>query len=278
MTALEPGADAFRDLWSAIGPDWPRMTEEIRAYAVADPRLSALLPAEPDIERDAESRRLVEAALGAGDWAPYWEDVRTQAAGYAMADIPFSTWSDLISALRLSASRIVEERYDGDAACRVRALRALDRWLDGALGHFGDVFTSTMEEVIQRQQQAIRALSTPVLQVRPQLLIVPVIGVLDRARLDQMEHEVLAAVGGRRARVVVLDVTGVPALEAGMAERLARTVVGVRLMGADVIVSGLSAALAGTLVAEGVDLSGLRSVGDLQSGIEVAEALLGAPH
>ncbi len=131
-----------------------------------------------------------------------------------------------------------------------------------------------MEAVINRQQQAIRELSTPVLQVRPGLLIVPVIGALDAARLDQLEAEVLAAVRARRARVVVLDVTGVPSLEATMAERLVRTVVGVRLMGAEVIVSGLSAALAQTLVNEGTDLAALRSVGDLQGGIEAAEAVL----
>jgi rsbT co-antagonist protein RsbR len=169
----------------------------------------------------------------------------------------------------------VQARYEQEAECRAKALRALDRWLDVALGHFGDVFASTMETVIHEQQQAIRALSTPVLQVRQGLLIVPVIGVLDRARLEQMEQEVLSSVRSRRARVVVLDMTGVPSLEAAMAERLVRTVVGVRLMGAEVIVSGLSAALAQTLVNEGVDLTALRSVGDLQSGIDAAEVVLG---
>jgi len=249
------------------------MGDRIRTAARAIPSLAPVLRT-ADPERDAESRRLIERALTQDEWDAYWSDVRTQAAGYAMADIPFSVWVEVIAMLRTEASAVVERAYGGDDARRAGARTALDRWLDGALGVFGDVFTSTMGDVIHRQQEAIRELSTPVLQVRPQLLIVPVVGALDAARLTQMETEVLAAVRRRRARVVVLDVTGVPALEPQMAERLVRTVVGVRLMGAEVIVSGLSAALAQALVSEGADLAALRSVGDLQSGIEAAEALL----
>jgi rsbT co-antagonist protein RsbR len=249
------------------------MVERLRVTAARNPHLAPLLE-QPDPERDRVSRALIRGALAAGEWDAYWEDVRTQAAGYAMADIPFSAWSDLISMLREEATAIVERAHADDDARRVGAQLALGRWLDAALGVFGDVFTSTMAAVINRQQAAIRELSTPVLQVRPQLLIVPVVGVLDAARLNQLEAEVLTSVRARRARVVVLDVTGVPSLEAEMAEQLVRTVVGVRLMGAEVVVSGLSAALAQTLVTGGVDLGALRSVGDLQSGIEAAERLL----
>jgi anti-anti-sigma regulatory factor len=249
------------------------MADRIRSAAAGIPSLAPLLR-QTDPERDATSRRLIARALTDGEWDAYWSDIRTQAAGYAMADIPFSVWVEVISMLRTEAAAIVEDAFRDDEARRTGARIALDLWLDGALGVFGDVFTSTMGDVIHRQQEAIRELSTPVLQVRPQLLIVPVVGVLDAVRLTQMETEVLAAVRGRRARVVVLDVTGVPSLEPQMAERLVRTVVGVRLMGAEVIVSGLSAALAQALVSEGAELAALRSVGDLQSGIEAAEALL----
>ncbi len=229
----------------------------LRASSARNPHLAPLVGQRP-ARHDEGSRRLIRGALMDGEWDAYWADIRSQASGYALADIPFSTWTEFISALRTEATSITQEAYAEDPPLRRDALLALDRWLDAALGEFGDVFTSTMEAVIKRQQQAIRELSTPVLQVRPGLLIVPVVGALDAARLDQLEAEVLAAVRTRRARVVVLDVTGVPSLEATMAERLVRTVVGVRLMGAEVIVSGLSAALAQTLVAEGADLAALR--------------------
>src|SRR3712207_6718961 len=160
-----------RDLWAALEPRWEPMVAHIRAASAEDPNLAPLLQT-PDPERDATSRRLIAAALRDGEWEAYWSDVRAQAAGYALADIPFSTWSGVISALRTVAAAFLEDAYGEDPQRRAAARAALDGWLDTALGEFGDVFTSTMGDVIHRQQEAIRELSTPVLQVRPQLLIV----------------------------------------------------------------------------------------------------------
>ncbi len=260
-----------------LGPRWEQTLDRVRTVSMRNPYLAPLIE-QRDLEREATSLRLISDALTDGQWEPYWQDVREQAAGYAVADIPFSTWVELISVLREEVMTVVQEAHADDPPRQRNAVLALDRWLDAALGEFGDVFTSTMGGVISRQQQAIRELSTPVLQVRPQLLIVPVVGALDAERLDQLEAEVLASVRARRARVVVLDVTGVPSLEAAMAERLVRTVNSVRLMGADVIVSGLSAGLAQTLVAQGAELASLRSVGDLEGGIEIAESLLASAY
>src|ERR1044072_8260992 len=78
-----------------------------------------------------------------------------------------------------------------------------------------------------------------------------------------------------RARVVVIDITGVPAIDSTVANHLVQTVDASRLMGASVIITGLSSAIAPTLVALGVDLSKVNAVGDLQGGIEEAERLLG---
>jgi len=77
------------------------------------------------------------------------------------------------------------------------------------------------------------------------------------------------------AKVVVVDITGVPSVDASVANHLVQTVDASRLMGANVIVTGLSAEIAQTLVTIGVDLSEMATVGDLQGGIEEAERLLG---
>lgn len=131
------------------------------------------------------------------------------------------------------------------------------------------------EQEVRRQQAAIRELSTPVLQVRDRLLIVPMIGIIDAARARQMTEQLLACVRKQRARVVVIDITGVAVMDSAVANRLVSTVEAARLLGARVIVSGVSTAIAGTLVQIGVNLSKLITVGDLQSGIEEANRLLG---
>lgn len=136
-------------------------------------------------------------------------------------------------------------------------------------------FVQERERIIRQQQEAIRELSTPVLPVRPRLLILPIIGIIDPQRARQLTEQLLRGIRTNRAKVVVMDLTGVPSVDASVANHLVQTVEASRLVGAEVIVTGLSPELAQTLVTIGVDLGKMATVGDLQGGIEEAERLLG---
>jgi rsbT co-antagonist protein RsbR len=136
-------------------------------------------------------------------------------------------------------------------------------------------FVQERERVIREQQEAIRELSTPVLQVRERLLILPIIGLIDPHRARQLTEQLLRGVRTNRAKVVVIDITGVAAMDANVANHLVLTVESARLLGATVIVTGLSPEIAQTLVNIGVELGKMTTVGDLQGGIEEAERLLG---
>ena len=113
------------------------------------------------------------------------------------------------------------------------------------------------------------------LQVRERLLILPIIGVIDSQRARQLTEQLLRGIRTNRAKVVVIDITGVAAMDATVANHLVQTVEASRLLGATVIVTGLSPEIAQTLVTIGVDLGKMNTVGDLQGGIEEAERLLG---
>src|SRR5919106_222602 len=139
----------------------------------------------------------------------------------------------------------------------------------------GVSFVDERERVIREQQESIRELSTPVLQLRERLLILPIIGVLDSARARQLTEQLLAAIRDNRARVVVIDVTGVATIDQTVANHLVQAVEASRLMGASAILTGLSSRIAQTLVDLGVDLGTMKTVGDLQGGLEEAERLLG---
>jgi rsbT co-antagonist protein RsbR len=136
-------------------------------------------------------------------------------------------------------------------------------------------FVQERERIIREQQEAIRELSTPVLQVRERLLILPIIGAIDPQRARQLTEQLLRGIRTNRAKVVVIDITGVAALDSIVASHLVQTVEASRLLGAMVIVTGLSPEIAQTLVTIGVDLGKMHTVGDLQGGIEEAERLLG---
>lgn len=138
-----------------------------------------------------------------------------------------------------------------------------------------DTYIESRERTIQGQQEAIRELSTPVLLLRPGLLLLPIIGLIDTRRARQLTEQLLRSVRANRATVVVIDVTGVPSVDTKVANHLVQTVEAARLMGAVSIVSGIAPDIAQTMVRLGIDLRRIRTVGDLQGGIEEAEHLLG---
>jgi rsbT co-antagonist protein RsbR len=143
------------------------------------------------------------------------------------------------------------------------------------IGLIIDVLIWERERIIRQQQEAIRELSTPVLQIRDRLLLMPIIGVIDTQRARLLTESLLTRIRTLRARVVVMDVTGVVTIDSKVTNHLLQTIQAARLMGARVIVTGLSAEVALSLVTLGIDLSRINTVGDLQGGIEEAERLLG---
>ena len=103
----------------------------------------------------------------------------------------------------------------------------------------------------------------------------PIIGVLDTERARQLTEQLLTGIRTHRAKVVVIDTTGVPDVDETVANHLVQTVEASRLMGASTILTGLSPEIAQTLVDLGVDLGMMQTVGDLQGGLEEAERLAG---
>ena len=182
----------------------------------------------------------------------------------------------IVLLLRDVLARSLFEKYQHDAGLLNRILDAYEPAANSIAATVGVSFVEERERVIREQQQAIRELSTPVLQVRPQLLILPIIGVLDSQRARQLTEQLLAEIQSHRAKLVVIDITGVASIDLEVANHLVQTVEAARLMGASAIISGLSSTIAQTLVGLGVDLSMLRTVGDLQGGLEEAERLLAA--
>jgi rsbT co-antagonist protein RsbR len=181
----------------------------------------------------------------------------------------------IVLLLRDVLARSLFEKYQSDFDLLNRVLDAYEPAANRIANTVAGGFVQERERIIRQQQEAIRELSTPVLQVREQLLILPIIGVLDSQRARQVTEQLLRAIRANRAKVVVIDITGVPTIDSTVANHLVQTVDASGLMGASVIITGLSSEIALTLVTIGLDLSKMNAVGDLQGGIEEAERLLG---
>ncbi len=181
----------------------------------------------------------------------------------------------IVLLLRDVLARSLFKKYQNDFDLLNRVLDAYEPAANRIANTVAVSFVQERERIIRQQQEAIRELSTPVLQVRERLLILPIIGVIDSQRARQLTEQLLRGIRTNRAKVVVVDITGVPTIDSTVANHLVQTVEASRLMGASVIITGLSSEIAQTLVTIGVDLSKVNAVGDLQGGIEEAERLLG---
>jgi rsbT co-antagonist protein RsbR len=181
----------------------------------------------------------------------------------------------IVLLLRDVLARELFVRYQTDPGQLNRVLDIYEPAANRVAVTVGVSFVEQRERIIREQQAAIRELSTPVLRVRDRLLILPIIGGLDSQRARQLTQQLLSAIRETRARMVVIDITGVGMIDLTVANHLVQTVEAARLMGARAIITGLSSEVAQTLVDLGVDLSMMQTVGDLQGGLEEAERLLG---
>jgi rsbT co-antagonist protein RsbR len=181
----------------------------------------------------------------------------------------------IVLLLRDVLARSLFAKYQDDLELLNRILDAYEPAANRIAVTVGVSFVEERERVIHDQQEAMRELSTPVLQLRERLLILPIIGMLDSARARQLTEQLLAAIRDNRATVVVIDITGVATIDRTVANHLVQTVEASRLMGASTILTGLSSEIAQTLVDLDVDLGMMKTVGDLQGGLEEAERLAG---
>jgi rsbT co-antagonist protein RsbR len=227
----------------------------------------------------ADARRLKRdhlLALASGRYDKTYVEQRVQLGLiYSRSQLDTRVFLGAFNAMMASIGGKVFARFAKDPKTAFACLTSLNKVAFFDLGVITDVMIADRERTIMSQQEAIRELSTPTLQVRDRLLVLPIIGVLDTYRARQLTEGLLQAIRARRARVVVMDITGVPTVDSKVANHLLQTVAASRLMGATVIVTGLSADVAQSLVTLGVDLAALNTVGDLQGGLEEAERLLG---
>jgi rsbT co-antagonist protein RsbR len=191
---------------------------------------------------------------------------------YGRVGLPPKVYLGAFRCVLQRAAELILAAHPSDGFAKWTSLQKV-AYLD--IGLHTDVLIHERERVIGRQSQAIRELSTPVLQIRERLLLLPLIGVIDSHRAKMITENLLRAIRASRAKVVVMDVTGVATIDSGVANHLVQTVTAARLMGALAIVTGITADVAQSMVDLGIEIAPFTTVGDLQGGVELAEERLG---
>lgn len=162
-----------------------------------------------------------------------------------------------------------------EAAAAREAMASVQRLVMFDMALAIDTYVAAAEDTITRHQIAVRELSTPVIRLFDRALLLPLVGTIDTARAQQVMETLLTRVSEEQAKVVIVDISGVPVVDTKVAEHLIMTTNAVRLLGASTILAGISPVVAKTIVQLGISLSQLTTRGRLQDAITHALELLG---
>lgn len=133
-----------------------------------------------------------------------------------------------------------------------------------------EAYTQTREELIIVQAEQLMELSTPVVKLWEGVIAVPLVGTLDSARTQVVMERLLQALVDTGSEQVIIDITGVPAIDTQVAQHLLKTIVAVRLMGAECTISGIRPQIAQTIVALGIEFGDIKTKATLADALQLA--------
>ncbi|MDX3934381.1 STAS domain-containing protein [Stenotrophomonas sp.] len=181
-----------------------------------------------------------------------------------------SETASFIFSLKRPLFEVVQQGYANDPALLGDQLWAISELIDQLGLHTVTAFQKTREDVIQRQQEEMLELSTPVVKLWEGVLALPMIGTLDSQRTQVVMESLLQRIVDTGSEIAIIDITGVPTVDTLVAQHLLKTVTAIRLMGADAIISGVRPQIAQTIVHLGLDLNGIVTKANLADALALA--------
>ncbi|MDG2526036.1 STAS domain-containing protein [Stenotrophomonas sp. HITSZ_GD] len=273
MAALQQRTtDLIRAHEEQVLASW--LADLLRAGQVQDNRIS---------QRELEVQvrdfwRLFLAAVTSRDASSLqddqWQDIRHFLEDLSRDRVPrgfsSSETATFIFSLKRPLFELLQQGY-ADAPKELGGqMWAMSELLDQLGLHTVKAFQKTREDVIQRQQEEMLELSTPVVKLWEGVLALPMIGTLDSQRTQVVMESLLERIVETGSEIAIIDITGVPTVDTLVAQHLLKTVTAIRLMGADAIISGVRPQIAQTIVHLGLDLQGIVTKANLADALALA--------
>jgi rsbT co-antagonist protein RsbR len=180
-----------------------------------------------------------------------------------------------ILSLRNTLLPLLAEELEGNADDLVREMQYFTALLDKMGLVMVENYIRSREEIIRQQREDMMELSTPVIKVWDKILTLPIIGTLDSRRAQLMMESLLQKIVETGSTIAILDITGVKTMDTLVANHLIKTVTAARLMGARCILTGVSPAIAQTMVQLGIDLTQITTRAQMADGIKLALEMIG---
>ncbi len=240
----------------------------------------AWMQTQPEFDQHfSDPKKLVRVQ---GQQVDYWHDffhasvdenyvAKRCDVGQAHARIGLSLHSYL-AAMNISLKLVTETLYEGglasdDYVAKVRAVTKLVHF-DTAI--VADAFMMRVNKIIADQTESLMEMSTPVTSLWQGVLLLPIVGIIDSRRAQDIMNAMLEMIGQTRAKVSILDISGVGVVDTAVANHLIKITKATKLMGCETTISGISPAIANTMVELGIDVGDVNTTATLSDAVHYA--------
>jgi rsbT co-antagonist protein RsbR len=242
----------------------------------------AWLRGQPDFEQFFQDEQVLKHVMRMQ--ANYWNTLfeakldeayvrnrRTVGEVHARIGLRFRVYFSAVNTMfDLFATAIGKHEMSADE--RADTYRALTKMVQMDTAIVVETYTQITGETIARQSRSLIAMSTPVTTIWEDVLLLPIVGIVDSQRAQEIMNAILAKVADTASKVAILDIAGVAVVDTAVANHLIKITKATKLMGCICTISGVSPAIAQTIVALGID------VGEIQTTANLKEALSNAFH
>ena len=245
--------------------DWLRMQPEFEQYF-----------ADPDKLARVQKQQVVywQEFFDARIDDEYVHKRRTIGEVHARIGLPLPVY---FAAMNLSLRILSEEMYNGKLSEKDygTAVRAVTRLMHFDTAIVVDTFMRLTSKTISEQSQALMEMSTPVTALWDNILMLPVIGIIDSKRSQDIMNAMLSKIATTQSKIIILDISGVAVVDTAVANYLIKITKATNLMGCECLISGISPAIAQTIVELGIDVEDVQTTASLRDALQIAFKITG---
>jgi len=271
-------ADLFNTERQAILKLW--MQQQMKAGSLR----SDLIGQEEMQQMSLDTLKGINKAIDAGNMhdisAPAFDAVKANlhqvSERYALLGFSPSDTATFIFSLKEAVLDILQEKYADDSDALVAGVMLSNKLVDILGLYTFECYAEVQKELISEQVSTMTAMSTPVMQIWKDILMIPIVGTVDSARSQEIMDAMLAGLTRTDSEIIILDIQGVASLDSAVANHLLKITKAVTMMGCHCIVSGVTSHVAQSMANLGLDLGGVNSSPTLRKGLRMALARLNA--
>jgi rsbT co-antagonist protein RsbR len=188
---------------------------------------------------------------------------------HARIGLPVETY---LAAMNACLRLLTVDFYDGSLSADeyARSVRSLTKLLHLDTSVVVSAFNTRTQAIIAEQTESLMQMSTPVAEIWSGILMLPVVGVIDSKRASDMMNAMLSMIARTRSQTMILDISGVAVVDTAVANHLIKITLATKLMGCECTISGISPAIAQTMVELGIEVGEVNTTATLNDALAYA--------